>query len=612
MGKVKVENNSYFEEKYNQENNTKDIRTEIMSEEEIKRCDFYVNKYIVLLAEKQILEEEWIEIQNAYSSDRSEDSSNNETAFVNAIVPNIEGQLASMTERTVKATIKGKGISDEAFASTLEPLADAIFRENKIRRKMKQFGRRYLLFGNAYMIPEWDKDMLDEGMPRITTPQLADVLIDGKVKNIDDINYGDFCIQIVGDKSIIWARKKFGDEIADSLQLGNELAMGASGTSDDKDSFVYLKVWTRNNKEENLQLIEMSTSGILLQESNSAEPYYTCVNNKYPIFGLDLYPIENDIHGFGDGKLLLPIQKLINRLYDEIIIAIKFSSQGRTYADPNARLDPNEFAENDPSKPLVVSNPSQLIKTERGIGINSVVFSVLDQLFAKIQEATRFSALMTGQNSEGSMTATQSNIQMQQGNTGVTDKQTDISRMLSDVLEYSLGMCLQFWTAEKAFRIANVDDETKREYAWINPNNLKNVPIKVPSTEQYRKDFIVGNPEGKVPRTMILTDSNGKDMVKNIELDVLVSIGEGMPNNKMAMYQMVLSLSQLQVLDSSTGQPRSLFTYSQVKDMMEDILGINIKEDEKGGTIASAQNMPNVNLNQNANVAGNGTNGMAK
>ena len=602
-------NNTIFEDGYNQKTDFDNVREKLMDKEEIKRADFYSKEYSELKAEKESLEEEWIQIQDAFSSDRTEDETGREIPFVNVMTSNIEGQLATMTERNIKASIQGKGVSDEGLANTLEPAADAIFRENKIRRKIKKIGRRYLLYGNTFVVVGWDKDRLTEGMPTIITPVMTDILIDGKIKDFDDINDADFVIREVGSKSIIWARRKFGDEMAEAITLGQQISMDGDIAHDDIHSFTYLEIWTKNNEQENLQLIKMTTTGLLLEESDAAKPYYTHVNNKYPVFAIELYPMLNKLHGFGDGKLLLPLQRLVNRLYDEIILAIKFSSQGRTYVDPKARLNPNEFAEADPKKPIIVNNPTQTIKTERGVGINAVVFNLLEQVFRKVEEVTRFSALMTGNDTQGAMTATQSNIMMQQGNTGVTDKQTDISRMMSDVLEYCLGLSLQFWTTEKAFRIANVDDDESRTYEWISPSRYKEVPIKVPATREYIANFRKNNPKGKTPTMMLLTDKAGTTMTKNIELDIKVSVGEGMPNNKAAMYQMVLQLAQTQIVDSASGQPRSLFSYKQVKDMMEDILGIRIKESEKG-TVAEVPGGGKMNMNApSANVEGQNVKG---
>lgn len=604
---TKIMNNKIYEDNYDQKTDYQNARRKIMSEEEIKRTDFYKKKYSELKSEVLELEEEWVEIQDAYKSDRQKDDTGREIPFVNVMTPNIEGQIATMTERRIKATIKGKGVSDEGLANTLEPATDAIFKENKIRRKLKKIGRRYLLYGNTFLVVSWDKDKLTEGMPEFTTPVMSNVLIDGKIKDFDNINDADYVIHDIGSKSIMWARRKYGDEKADLLELGQELSMNAKTSSDDTDAFRLINVWTTNNEHGNLQLIKMSDSGVLLEESNPSTPYYEHVNNKYPIFGIDFYPILNEIHGFGDGRLLLPLQELINRLYDEIIIAIKYSSQGRTYADPKARLNITDFQEADPRKPIITKNPQQNIKTARGVGLNQVVFNLLQQIFAKVQEVTRFSALMTGNQADDSMTATQSNIMMQQGNTGVTDKQTDISRLLSDATEYALGLCFQFWTTQQAFRISNVDESTeKRKFEWLDPERFKSVPIKVPATREYIENYKKNNPDSPAPKHMILTDEDGVDMTKNIEMDVDVSVGEGMPNNKMAMYQMVLQLSQLQIMDQATGQPRSLFTYDQVKDMMEDILGIHIKENDKGEMMAQMPNGQNVNMQSqpNPNVEG--------
>ena len=137
-----------------------------------------------------------------------------------------------------------------------------------------------------------------------------------------------------------------------------------------------------------------------LSESDPSEPYYKHIFNRYPFFAAGLYKDESDQYYFGDGRILLSMQKVINKLYDEIILAIKFSSQGRTYADPNSKLNPAEFAEADPSKVIYANNPHQYIKTERGAGLNEVVFKLLTQLLDKVQEVTRFSALMTGNDPE--------------------------------------------------------------------------------------------------------------------------------------------------------------------------------------------------------------------
>ena len=91
-----------------------------------------------------------------------------------------------------------------------------VFKHNKIKQKVKRAGRRYVSFGNAAMVVGWDPDAFDGmGMPTIDTPFPGHILVDGKIKNMEDYQKADFIIHVIGYKSIIWARREYGDKLAD-------------------------------------------------------------------------------------------------------------------------------------------------------------------------------------------------------------------------------------------------------------------------------------------------------------------------------------------------------------------------------------------------------------
>jgi hypothetical protein len=421
----------------------------------------------------------------------------------------------------------------------------------------------------------------------------------------------------VGSRSIQWAKDKFGDELADAITIGNNDPDFEYGDIDNDESFTYLRVWTKNNDNRNLQLLEMSLCGILLSESDASKPYYTNVFNRYPFFIAGLYKDEGDAYYFGDGKVLLPMQKIINKLYDEIILAVKFASQGRTYADPSSRLNPAEFAASDPSVVIYATNPSQTIKTERGTGINEVVFHLLQHILEKVQEATRFSALMTGNDPSKGMTATQAGIQMQQGATGIDDKKSDLSKALGDALNYSIGLCMQFWSVAKAFRIADNDEE----FEWIDVRTFKNIPEMIPASQDFIAKWSGTNPKAKEkPKYMQLETEDGKPATKQIELDISVNIGEGLPNNKIALYNMVLSLAQIVLIDEETGQPRPLIGFKQFRSMVEQYLGIRVSDtDEEWQAMVQQQQQMMAQqqqqakpINVNPNIPGANQNGQMK
>ena len=581
-----------YEDNYKQ-SDTKKSFEELMDEDQIKRVQFYLDKYEQGKAQMQERKEEWEEIHRAYKGERTDNVQYGEPnpVAVNIILSQIEGQVSSLMNNNITGAYKGVGYSDQQFARTAGIVGDFLLQQNNIKNLTKVSGRRYLQFGHTILTTNWDAEAMNNfGLPKMEVLKPGTLIIDDKITDIvADFQRADYLIHEVGSRSILWARKQFGDEIADAIVLGNNADDFDYKDSDDDESFTYLRVWTRNNEQGNLQLLEVSLCGILLSESEPSSPYYKHVFNKYPFFVAGLYKDESDSYYFGDGKILLPMQKYVNKLYDEILLAVKFSSQGRTYADTSSGLNPAEFAQADPSIPLYVKNPGQTIVTTRGNGINEVVFSLLANILDKVQETTRFSSLMSGNDPGRAMTATQAGIQMQQGVTGIDDKKSDLAKALGECLHYSLGLCMEFWNAAKAFRVADNDED----FEWIDTRQLASIPELIPSSKEFKANFTKSNPGAEeVPQYMQLTvdeettDEEGniqsisKGATKQIELDVIVNIGEGLPNNKIALYNMVLSLSQIVLIDEITGQPRPLIGFKQFKKMVEQYLGIRIEDNQ--------------------------------
>ena len=594
-------------------------REDLMSEEEIKRADYYILKYNDGSSDLQQYVEQWELIQALYSGEREAEYEHAINSFVNVILPNVEGQVSSLISSNISATCKGKGMSDQKFASTADPIIGLIMKTSKIKQRVKRASRRYILFGEAYVMPYWDDEAFDNfGIAKLKTPGMGTIIVDGNIKDMENIQEGAYIIREVGSKNISWARREFGDDLADAITLGNQVAkFNDSNTTDDESAFTMIEIWTRDNENRVLERIQLALCGILLDKREKGkrtpptEPFYTYVHNKYPVFASGLYPKEGNFHRFGDGQLLKPIQELINKLYDEIILAIKFSSQGRTFADPQSQLNPDEFAEADPSVPLFTKNPNAFIKVMQGTGINDVVFNLLGQLFQKVQEATRFSALMTGNQTGEQMTATQAGIQMQQGNAGIDDKRSDLSNMFGDALSYCLGLCMQFWETGKAVRIADTEN-----FQWIETKKFRSIPEMIPADSEFRSDWSKNNPKapkGSTPSWMTLKYGDGEDRkvaTKQLELDIDISLGEGLPSNKMALYNIVLSLAMIQMIDDETGQPKSLISYKKTRQLIQEILGLQIADDEVKGLIDKAkqtqqpQNPMQPNLNQSPDVQG--------
>lgn len=628
MADVKI-----YEDRFTQD--ATKVISEINTPEQIKRGEYYRREYWMRYGEVNRYMDTWQELERLYSCDRDE-IENAPNSFIPIINPIISGQIAAMTEKNLQANVVGRGVSDVNFADTLQILTDVMIKDINIKQVIKEVAKNYLLFGFSWVSIDYDPDRfrgstgLPMGMPRLRVPEVSRIYIDGKIKNLRYYQDAEYIIEEIGFKSIDWVRRMFGDDMADSVtRLNHVYPFEGDVSYDDINATSLLYVWTKNNKHGTLQRIVMDKRGLILEESDPKTPYYDFVNNEYPFGICGMYKQEGKFYRFGDGLLLKPIQETINKLFDELVTACKFSAQPRTFIDPKAQCDPDQF-DNDPSHPISAIDPRANVFIEPAVGINPVVERLIALLMNEAQKATRFSSLMAGNAPDERMTATQAGIQVQQGNNTINDKRMDISDMLAFCLKYGIGLIMEFWTAAQAMQIS----EDSEHFEWVDPRQLANVPVMVPVDEKFRKAWKErhpNSPTSEIPKWMQLEfkdEETGKmePATKSVDFDVTVTIGEGLPSNRIALYNILLSLAQLQLIDESTGQPRPLLGYQQFKQMAENMLGLNLEneamqqgtpmtQNENGGIVPQAnQGQGQVflkSLNINPDIPGATLNGKA-
>jgi hypothetical protein len=223
---------------------------------------------------------------------------------------------------------------------------------------------------------------------------------------------------------------------------------------------------------------------------------------------------------------------------------------------------------------------------------------------------------MTGNSPGGDITATQAGIQTNQGNTGISDKKGDISDGLSFAANYIIGMCMELWESGQWFRIS----EDKDEFEWIDARQMANIPILIPADEKFKNEWQRLHPDTDADHmpTMMQYEPSGdvKDeagaiiakamqgQTKQAIFDIEVSIGEGLPTNKLALYNIILSLAQLQLIDEATGMPRPLIGFEQGRKMIEELVGIQFEAYvEQGQQMMQAAGMQQPMQNpQQANI----------
>ena len=499
--------------------------------------------------------------QEAYAGDQ-ELKDNRPNSRVNILNANIEGQVAALVEQNISVACRGEGPSDQSFADWARIGLDWTFRKNRIKKILEIHERRRELFGWAWLKLSWDADAVKGfGLAKITCVPPNAIFIDGRINDPLRVQEAEYIAE-VSEQSKAWAEEQ------DRFKgRGKNIKAGSSDraaifqkekTLDDDNAYWHIQLWTMTKGV--LRLEEFSDDGVLLYNSfdDGEEPYYR--HNKYPYFLTILYPIEGELYGFGDGKLLRPLQDMINDLYDQIRRAAR---PNRIFFDPESEVELEDIDSDDGPVPCV--DPVRTIQVVEAGRVNPSLWQLLNSIHQEVQRVTRFSELMMGQGAKGK-TATEAAIQQQQGNSATDHKKLMLQETLTELCEYALDLMMENYTEAKAFRI----DENKEDYTWIDFRQLNNVPVLMPATEGYSQQFRTGNPGAPSPEW----EQVGEE-TKSVDLDIDISIGAGLPKNKAFLWQMLESLSKIVVAQ----QP--VLSWQEFRNFIKDYLGIPLEDDQQ-------------------------------
>ena len=559
-----------YEDKLEQKNTNVPLQ-DLMDDEQLKRGQYYANQYLIRRGEVEQMKSEWDELWRLYACERDPDPNdpNLPNSFIPLITPVVEGQVAAMMESTIDFTHVTDNPAHEQYMRQLDEASAWFRRKGNFNLQMKDFARMYEVLGGAWIVPLWEKchskkKGVPSGYPRFTVPPIQSVLVDGRIKDYKDLQNAEYIIHEIGYQAIGWARKEYGDDMAEALAAGYNREDGEEPMQsyDDRNSFMLLHVWTRANEKGNLQLIEMDVNGLILRESDPNKPYYEKVDNEYPFYFARMMPKQGNFYGYGDGKILKPMQYTVNRLTDELELAARFSAQSKVAIDPKGECDVEQF-NSDPSKPIMITNPNQNIRELQAGGINPVVVNMIEFTLREAQRATRFADIMTGQSIAASSTATSVNAQIQQGSVGIKDKKTDIAEAMAWADMYGIKMCLQYW---KAPFWANVVGERAE---FVDMQEMREAPAAKPLSAASVSKMIEDNvPIENLPTFELVEDDDGITTT-DFDFATRVVIGQGIGRGKTEIYNMVIGLVQL-----------GLITPKRAKKLLEDTLGFKLSTDE--------------------------------
>lgn len=559
-----------------------ELKNEVMTEEQIelgnKLLEWFRSGYgdkenRGLLDRMERVDLYWESEANPPESDTDPASNTN---IINA---NIEGQVAYLVEQNIAIEAKPRGPSDRPFKDRAVIVMEFVKEQNRMKRKLDVHERRRKKYGTGIFRVLFDPDKLDGmGLPVIEPCNPAYVITDPTITDIYKIQEGRFLIEPI-NKSLNYARDNYPKELVDAIMPGyhpmdQEYIFGEEDGQHDevsRDSYLHLFVWTRYKSKDGkkrLRLIEMSGCGIILRDTmedeKNGEDEAIFVGDRYPYFFTpDMYR-EGTVWGKASAELLIPTQDLIDDLDDQIRMNARMTGNPQRELDINSGIDPEKVT-NEPG--LVY--PSNTVGAIKNIDPPKMPEYIIARRNLALQYerviVSRFSDQMNGIKQEGVDTATES-LGLQQGGTqGINHSKLLLEETLAEVFEYCLSLCMEYWTEEQFFELT----ERPGEYEYFRPSDLNQIPQLMPASDTYKSQFTADFPGAEtLPQFMPIMGKDNKQITKRIALDISVTVGAGLPNNKAFVFNMIDKAYQAQAI-----------TPQEYRKLMREYTGLPIDEE---------------------------------
>jgi hypothetical protein len=233
--------------------------------------------------------------------------------------------------------------------------------------------------------------------------------------------------------------------------------------------------------------------------------------------------------------------------------------------------------------------------------VNANLWQLIASFHTEAQRATRYSELMMGQSSRAS-TATEAVIQQQQGNSATDHKKMMLEMTLGNMLKYAFSMMLEHYDVGKMFRIAG--DPVK--FVWADFNSMKNIPVIVPADSNFKKEWKKTN--GDIAPEFMVLESKGKGQTRDVDIDIKVIVGDGLPKNKQFILQLMQNLAAWVI----EGKP--VLTWEEARKYLTEDIGLPLQRNDYAGQQIDQTQEQNLQREMQLQQAGNppATAGMAE
>ena len=525
-------------------------------------------------------------------------------SVTNITHPIIESMIADLVDKPSSVESKGVEPGDHEFSEQSKHMLEYVLERNRFKIKLNQSEHDRLELGTTVIKIYFDKEALDgRGLPTYDPISPANFFPDPKVQISYLLNEGEFHIHAV-PRPLSWFKKQFpllGKYVQRETSVPYNPEIFEDQGSEEVDTNTSQKALLlecyMKDKDGSIYCLHVANH-ILLEDSRKVlKGKKLNRRNKYPFAVITCYVQRGQIWGQSDVEMLIPTQDIINDMDDNIRITARLMGNpqivvgmgaGRSFDyrkwtnEPGLRIPMRDITAWAQVKP---SNVSSDIVTRREKGFEEA------NLISGRPEVNRG-------NTSGGVTAASAIISLQQaGQKSVNHKAEMFKAGWSEVLELLMDEIMENWDTEMWFRI----EGEKPEYRFYDPSKLKSVNRMIPDQRPAVDES--GNPTGEMEHFIkpLMDDESGEPMTREAQLDLSLTMGNGLPSDKAFIYQTVLELAKLGI------EGKAVITWKELRNYLRGDVGMPLDDDIE--EMLPPEGMPIDPMNPQGTPQINGTQG---
>lgn len=496
-------------------------------------------------------------------------------SITNIIHRVIENQISDLLDKPYSSTAKGQEPGDDMFAEQAQHTVDFVLDRNRLEEKLNTSEHDRLELGSTIIKVWFDKDELDgKGLPVFDVVSPANIFPDPKIHTTQNFQKGEFVIH-ARPMALSELRKMF--EKGKYVQREVAIPYNPQGVfSDDRADEVHVptsekallvECYLRDDKGE-LYCLHVANDILLEDSRKSMKGRKLQRRNMFPFVMINCYIRRGTVWGMGDSELLMPTQDLINELDDQVRMNARMMGNPQIVVGLQGAGKGFDFRKwtNAPGLRIPMRDPTAW-KIIEPVPVSRDVYARREKAF---QEADLISGVQDVSRGEkpGQVTAASAIQALQQeGQKMVIHKNKMFTAGWSQVINLLFDEIKENWDEEMWIRI----NGEKPDWKFMNMADFNQVPIMVPNS-------LHGVVEGEEAIKQ-LTDELGTPMTRDAQFDFTLNMGNGFPNDKTFMLQIITDMAKLTFPDGPT------ITRGELRKFLRENVGIDLEEEQKPPTI---------------------------